>query len=155
MKKVIKELRKNKYTTLAIIIFFLVIILGIVLYNYLFPQSGSPVYGNRLDGIDDVEITKNDLDDINKKIEEEASVSTSKANISGRTVNFILTVKEDTKGADAKNLSMIIAESFSQEQRDYFDIQVFIVCEDKEADGYPIIGYMDKNKDVFSFASAS
>ena len=155
MKKVFNELRKNKYTTLAIVAFFLIVVLGILLYNYLFSSSGSPVYGNRLDGIEEVAIDEKDLKSANEKMKENSIVASSKSNISGRTINFILTVKEGTPGDDAKKLPMMVLENFSKEQKAYFDIQVFIVCEDDKAQGYPIIGYMDKNKDVFSFSSAS
>ena len=155
LNKVMKELKKNKYASIAIIGFFVLIILGFGLYKFLFPNAGSPVYGNRLDGIEAVAISKDDLKNINAKLEEQENIISVKSDVSGRTVNFTLTVKEGTKAADAKKYPLSVVQEFTEEQRAYFDFQVFITSENKEENGYPIIGYMNKNNDEFSFSSAS
>ena len=47
-----KMLKNNRYSCLAIGIFIVLIIVGFLLYKLLFPNTGTPIYGNRLDGIE-------------------------------------------------------------------------------------------------------
>ena len=51
------------------------IIVGFLLYKLLFPNTGTPIYGNRLDGINDVNYTKDSLNVIAEKIKEEKVVN--------------------------------------------------------------------------------
>ena len=155
MNKNLKELKKNKYTTIAIIVFFVLIILGFVLYKFLFPNQGKPVYGNRLDGIENVAISSNDLKDLDAKLSRNDKVVKSKSDLKGRTVNVILTVKKQTSVNDAKALTSAVTKEFDKEQLSYFDFQVFIVSESEEDTGYPIIGYKSKVNDSFSFSNAN
>lgn len=155
MNKNLKELKKNKYTTIAIIVFFVLIILGFVLYKFLFPNQGKPVYGNRLDGIENVAISTNDLKDLDEKLSSNDKVVKSKSDLKGRTVNVILTVKKQTSVNDAKALTSAVTKEFDKEQLSYFDFQVFIVSESEEDKGYPIIGYKSKVNDSFSFSNAN
>ena len=57
-KKLIKELKENKYTTIVFCIFLGLFLFGWLLYGMVMPSAGEPVYGNRLDGIEEVEITE-------------------------------------------------------------------------------------------------
>ena len=155
MNKNLKELKKNKYTTIAIIVFFVLIILGFVLYKFLFPNQGKPVYGNRLDGIENVAISTNDLKDLDEKLSSNDKAVKSKSDLKGRTVNVILTVKKQTSVNDAKALTSAVTKEFDKEQLSYFDFQVFIVSESEEDKGYPIIGYKSKVNDSFSFSNAN
>lgn len=155
MNKNLKELKKNKYTTIAIIVFFVLIILGFVLYKFLFPNQGKPVYGNRLDGIENVAISTNDLKDLDEKLSSNDKVVKSKSDLKGRTVNVILTIKKQTSVNDAKALTSAVTKEFDKEQLSYFDFQVFIVSESEEDKGYPIIGYKSKVNDSFSFSNAN
>ena len=155
MNKILSEIKKNKYTTLAIVGFILLLVLGIVLYNFLFPNAGSPVYGNRLDGIDEVMVTEKDFDKIEEKLKNEKNIEEIKGYLSGRSIKFIVTVKEGTKAEDAKKIPNLIVEDFSKEQKTYFDYEVFILSSIEEEKGYPIIGYMNRSNTEFSFSSAS
>ena len=59
-----KMLKNNKYSVIAIAIFIILIIVGYALYKLLFPNAGTPIYGNRLDGIEAVDYTKDELETI-------------------------------------------------------------------------------------------
>jgi len=57
MKKLIKELKENKYTTIVFCIFLGLFLVAWILYGMVMPKTGTPVYGNRLEGIEEVELT--------------------------------------------------------------------------------------------------
>ena len=72
-----KMLKNNKYSVIAIAIFIILIIVGYALYKLLFPNAGTPIYGNRLDGIEAVDYTKDELETIVTKIKEKEVVDAS------------------------------------------------------------------------------
>ena len=86
-----KTLKNNKYSCIAIGIFVVVIIVGFLLYKLLFPNTGTPIYGNRLDGINDVNYTKDSLNLIAEKIKEEKVVN-AEINENGKIINAIRTL---------------------------------------------------------------
>ncbi len=148
MNKLLKDFKKNKYTTLAIIIFILLIFLGYGVYKVLIPNSGTPVYGNRLDGIEDVKVTEKQLKELDEEIVNESFVIKSNSYTNGRIVNVILTIKEGVSEKDAKKITSTIAEYFTEEQLSYYDIELFLTSEDES---FSIIGYKNKNKEEFTF----
>lgn len=155
MKSFFKDLKNNQYTVIGIIAFIILILAGFMLYRFLFPNIGSPVYGNRLEGIEEVEITKTQITDLEKALKENPIVKGVTTNIKGKIFNVIITIADKTKVADAKKLTEVVVKGIKQEQKEYYDIQVFLKNENEEASGYPIIGYLNKELTTFSYSSAS
>lgn len=149
------EVKNNKYTLIVIGVFLLLVLIGFALYKLLVPDSSSDVkYGNRLDGIEKVEPTKKELKTLDKKLLEIDFVKKSSTSISGRIIKIVVLVSDGTTGDKAKELSNKILESFSKEQIEYFDYEVFYTNENKDAQGFPIIGYKNKSNETFSYSSA-
>ena len=155
MKKVQEIFKNNRYTVIAIIAFILLVILGFAVYSFLFPNIGSPVYGNRLDGIEDVEIKEEQTNKIEKEIKAKEFVSAASSYMKGRIFNVFVTVKDGTSVEDAKSVTTIVMDNLEKDQRAYFDIQVFLTNENAEASGYPIIGYLNKESENFSYSEAN
>lgn len=154
LKKIGKVLKNNKYTTVGIIIFILLVILGFAVYRFLFPNIGSPVYGNRLDGIEAVEFTKDQNEEIEAAIKEKEFVNSVSCYVKGKIYNVVVEVKEATSANDAKGLTAVVLEKIEERQRKYFDIQVFFSNENEEAAGYPIIGYLNKGSEAFFYSES-
>lgn len=152
MDKIKKIMKDNKYTVVAVILFVFLVILGYGVYSFLFPNIGSPVYGNRLDGIEKVEITTSQQKKLQESLKEKEYVNTVSSYIKGRIFNVVIEVKDKTSDKDAKALTTIIKDSLEEKQRAYFDLQVFIKNENEEAAGYPIIGYLNKEVEAFSYS---
>lgn len=149
------EVKNNKYTLIVIGAFLLFILVGFALYKLLVPDASSNVkYGNRLDGIKEVLPSNKELKDLDKKLTELEYVNKSSTSISGRIIKVILEVKEGTKSDKKDELSKIILESFSKEQVEYFDYEVFYTNEKKDSEGFPIIGYKNKSNESFSYSSS-
>lgn len=152
MNKLIKDLKVSRYTTFAIIGFMVLILLCALLYNFVMPSTGTPVYGNRLDGIEDVEITTKDLKDLEAKFEKNSNVSEADVSISGKTVNAIVTVDSKTSVNNAKKLASILTDFLDEDQVKFYDLQIFIKNEDKKNKKYPIIGYKNIKNSGFSYS---
>ena len=152
MKKLINELKESRYTLIAILGFLFLMILIAIIYNLVMPKTGEPVYGNRLEGIEEVEIKKEDQKELEEKFEKNTIVEQAKVNISWKTVNAIVTVKEKTSVDNAKKLTKELTSFLSKEQIAFYDLQIFIKCEDKDNKKFPIIGYKNIKSEAFSFS---
>lgn len=155
MEKIKKIIKNNKYTMIGLIAFALLIVLGFGLYKFLFPNIGSPVYGNRLDGIEKAEITSKEAKEIIGKLSENEVVVKATYDLKGRIFNIIITVKENTNLDTAKKLLTIVTDGLTEDQQKYFDIQVFLKNETDNIEGYPTIGYKSKSENTFYYSSAS
>ena len=64
----------------------------------------------------------------------------------GRILNFTVTVDSNLGLDQAKEFVNTMIGEISENDQKYYDIQVFVVSNDK-SDNYPIIGYKNKNSD--------
>ena len=147
MKNFIKN---NKVTVVAFIICVIFVILVFALKLTFFPNEGTAIYGDRLDGIEEVEITDKQQEDIIKALEDKDEVKKVSCDIKGRTLNVLITVNDDVELDPAKALTSSITDNLEEDQTSYYDIQVFI-SKDNDDTRFPIIGYKHQNKDGFSW----
>lgn len=147
MKNFIKN---NKVTVVAFIICVIFVILVFAVKLTFFPNEGTAIYGDRLDGIEEVEITDKQQEDIIKALEDKDEVKKVSCDIKGRTLNVLITVNDDVELDPAKALTSSITDNLEENQTSYYDIQVFI-SKDNDDTRFPIIGYKHQNKDGFSW----
>ncbi len=147
MKKFIKN---NKLTVITFVCCIIFVILVFVIKLTFFPNEAKAIYGDRLDGIEEVEITKDEQNNIVSKLEEKDEVKNVSCDIKGRVLNVIITVNDDVELDPAKALTSVITENLEEDQTKYYDIQVFIEKDNDDAK-FPIIGYKHQDKDNFSF----
>lgn len=120
-------IRKHKLTTFVIIAYIVVIGFGFFIYNMLVGNSGMPVYGDRLDGIEKVPIEEEQYDKIVSELNSEASViSVTKPSLSGKILQVVITVGDLTPIQTAKNLANKVTNVLTDEQKNFYDVQVFI-----------------------------
>ena len=148
MKKFIKN---NKLTVITFIICVIFVIIVFAVKLTFFPDEAKAIYGDRLDGIEEVEITSKEQDNIISKLEEKAKIKKAEVDIKGRIINVIITVNDDVEVNSAKALTTTITDTLEEDQRSYYDIQVFIKKDNDDA-RYPIIGYKHQDKDSFSWS---
>jgi len=103
----------------------------------------------------EVEITKEQRQELVDTLKEKENVVDTSANIKGKILNVHITVVEGTKLDDAKKLTKVITEIIEEEQKKFYDIQVFIDIEGENIDGYPTIGYLGKAETEFKYSSAT
>lgn len=143
-------IKEHKFTMFVIILFILVVVLLYFMYNLFFTNGGKPEYGNRLDGIEEVEITKDNFSKMESELKKNKNVSSVNFNISGRTLNIIIIVQNGVSVDDAKKIGSSSYDSLSEKQIKYYAIQIFIKKDDETENNFPIIGY--KQKDVKSIS---
>ena len=120
-----------------------------------FGGSGE-VYGNRLEGIEKVPVSEGYLNDIEKALKENESVTKATSNIEGRLINFIVTVNDDTSISSAKELSKVVRDNFTESELKFYDIQIYVLDSGaNETSTYPIIGYKHKTTEDFVWSNNS
>lgn len=141
-----KYIKKNKLTVFIIAIFVLVVLVGSYLYNLLFSSGRREAYGNRLDGIEEVEITNDQYESIKSKLKENENVTEVTTNLKGKIVNIIITVKDEVSKDNAKKIASTSLEKFDEEQLKFYDIQIFVKKDNAELNDFPIIGYKQNGR---------
>ncbi len=147
MKNFIKN---NKVTVVAFIICVIFVVLVFAIKLTFFPNEGTAIYGDRLDGIEKVEITDKQQKDIIKSLEDKGEVKSADTDIKGRTLNVLITVNDDVELDPAKALTSSVIDNLKKDQTSFYDIQVFI-SKDNDDTRFPIIGYKHQDKDEFSW----
>ncbi len=151
MKKLLDELKKNKFTTIVFFIFLVLFIIGWIVFGLVMPKTGKPVYGNRLDGIEKVQVTDTETNDLIKALKEKDYVTTASTHISGKIINVLVEVEKGTSKSKAKSLQDEVLKAFTDDQKNFYDIQLFITNENKDEKGYPMIGYKNSTDKNFVF----
>lgn len=116
MKKVTKFLKNNKLLVLLaiLIILFLLFCLKLVLA---FTESDEDVfYGNRLEGIEKVEINK---DNLTKKLSEKLKDHAESVSVrtQGRIINIVISLKDEVSRDDGKEDAKKSLEEFSDNEK--------------------------------------
>ena len=148
MKKFIKN---NKLVVVTFIIRLIFVILVFAVKLTFFPDEARAIYGDRLDGIEKVEITDSKQDKIVSALENLDTVKEASCDIKGRILNVLITVNDDVDLNTAKGLTTTVTDNLKKEQTSYYDIQVFISKDNEDDASFPIIGYKHQDKDSFAW----
>lgn len=144
-----KAIKKNKKKILiGVIVLFVLLILYLVWT--MLPNSSKSLYGDRLDGIEDVEISDSDLSKIEKALEKENGVASANADIKGRLINFVVKLDEGVDPTIGDTLGSVVVDKFSEEELEFYDFQIFL---NGDLEQYPIIGYKHKTSDKFVWSN--
>lgn len=138
-----KFIKKN-IGVIIIIVIIILIALGVYYVKEEFYSSDAgAIYGNRLEGKDAVKITSERKNQVKDSLKEETeSVS---IRVQGKIVYISITVNQETPLDSAKNIGNKSLESFSDEEKAYYDFQV-IIQKNSESNQFPIMGYKHYTK---------
>lgn len=139
-----KFIKNNKLTVLVIVAFIVLVVVLFLFYNLFFSNSKQLSYGNRLDGIEEVLIDDATLSKISTELKKDKNVKEVTANISGRTLEIIITVADNVSINDAKKISNNSYSSLNDKQTQYYSVQVFVKKTSQSQNDFPIIGYKQK-----------
>ncbi len=143
-------IRKNKFVIIAIGVFLILVILAFQIAGMFFPEEGKALYGNRLDGIEEVEITDSKKEQIENALKEDAITKEASVSVAGKIIEVIVTVQDDATEDAAKALTTRVLDSLKEDEKSFYDVQIFIK-KDTDASDFPIIGYKHHAKDSFSW----
>lgn len=144
-------LKKNKRIIIWIVVIVILLLAGALLVKNLFFFGGSgTLYGNRLDGIENVKLKDDTLKNIISEIEKVEQVTKASQRLEGKILNFSIDVSNGMTVEGAKKLVDPILSSLTEEELAFYDIQVIITCsENEESDIYPIMGYKHRTSSDF------
>ena len=143
-----KFIKRHLGSIIGLIILVLMIVAFFKVKNIFNPDESTAIYGTRLEGREKVKISKKTKENVKKNLEERTESFSIR--IAGNIINISIKVKEDVSLDEAKNLGNKAVEGFSEEEKKYYDIQIFIQNE-KNANQFPIIGYKHQNKGAISW----
>lgn len=138
-----KHLKKNKLLLAVIIMIFIIIISSLTVVIMITKGSGNDEYGNRLSGIENYEIGDNQISDLKKTISAIDSVEKVEYRLQGRIINITIQVADSVASDTAKEYASKTLEYFDEDQKSYYDIQVFLTTKE-ESEVYPLVGYKNK-----------
>ena len=149
MKSTLKILKDNIFTIVVIVVF----IIGMFALSYLkktyWDNNDEAIYGDRLDGIENVEIDDDEKAKIIDSIKSDSDILEVVFDIEGRTINLTLTVIPELEVKDAKIMGKEILNYFSQDYLSFYSININFIKEDKSLNNFPISGYKHySNKDI-------
>ena len=151
MKKVWNFILKNRiYIVLVLFILFFAFVF-VTMKAYLDPVDANAVYGNRLDGIENVTITDDKVNEVVNFIKEDNNINDTSIHIKGKIINIIIKVaKKDNTIDKMKEKSKEIIDKFSKEEIEFYDFQFFIK---NEEGNYNLMGYKNKRNENISGSS--
>ena len=146
-----KFLKRHKSLIIALIVFILMFVLFLLVYRSFFPDEENAIYGSRLEGIEKVELTKEDKSKITEALK--GISKKTKVRTQGRIIEVSISLNDEVNRDTAKAESNKVFEQISKEQKEYYDIQVFISKEGKTEDAaqFPIIGYKHHISEGFTW----
>jgi hypothetical protein len=140
-----KWLKKHPKTLIIIILVVALLMLGLLTMNLLYPSYSKSIYGNRLQGIEDVQIKEDLKNDIINNLESNKEVKSAKIDIRGKIINVIIDIKSNINLKTAETIANYTLIKFTDKQKVFYDIQYFLTqTEVKDSTVYPVIGYKNK-----------
>ncbi len=137
------------YLILFILIVFVAALI-ITTQSFLYNNDVSSLYGNRLDGVENVKISEQKTSTIIEKVTDYDEVKSVSIDINGRIINVVIREKEDLKVELAKELPSIVLNEFTDLELEFYDFQFFVVSEN-----YSLIGYKNSTAEEVVWSQVS
>ena len=148
MKKFVNFLKKNIFLTLmSLFVLIGMVIILVVMVDFFI--SGNNEYGNRLKGIEKVEISKKDMSEVVKKLEEKEEVEKAIVRVQGKIIYITINYKEGVVLDKAKEIANSTLENFEEDEKNFYDIGYFLTS--KGETGFNITGNKKAKKENISF----
>ena len=137
---------------ICLLAFILFVVLCLMLLSMTISTSNK--YGNRLDGINKVEIKKSSLKEISKKLEEQEKVKEASLRIEGKIIYFDIVFTNGATIGDAKAIAESTLENFNEKELAFYDLEYVLMEEksdDKEKTFFVVTGTKHSSKDSISW----
>ena len=152
-KKIKNLLSRHKILAVICLLALIVIIILFYMFCSIF-VGGSDKYGNRLDGIEEVEISKSEMIDIADDIAKDDSVDSAKVRLQGKIIYIDIVYKKDVSKDKAKEIAVKSLDNFDKKEKEFYDFEYVLtqnVGDNKEDTGFKITGAKTPKTDSISF----
>lgn len=130
------------FVILMLIVLVCVITMGICLINYFYGSKESNPYGDRLEGIEDVEITSSRKSELEAKLEADEFISKDTSiTVTGKIIYITIVFNDGITLVEAQGKAISILEEFSDEEKNFYDFHFTLKHESSESsEGFIISG---------------
>lgn len=147
-----KFIKEHKLTIIVLLFFIVIMVASFKLFGLFSRDSKSGIYGTRLNDIKNVPITSDKKKEISDNIGTLNRTSDVSVTIKGKIINVIVVCNDDVNVGDAKGVADKVLEKLSDDEKNKYDVQIFIKKKTDDA-SFPIIGYRHHSKDGFSWTN--
>lgn len=152
-EKIKKWFNNNKGFAIVLLLALVLLIIMIIIVLDILLGGSSNKYGNRLDGINEVKISK----DTYKKVEEELTgsnlVDNAEVRLQGKIIYTTIVLKNDTSASSAKDLASQSLKNYSEDELKFYDFSYFLKWKGEEKDTI-ITGNKHHNLDSISWVNS-
>lgn len=156
MKKLLGGLKdlimRHKILSMICLLAFIIIVVLLYVFFSIF-IGGNNKYGNRLEGIEAVELSKSKLSDIKDSVEKNDEVESAKVRVQGKIVYFDIVFNKDTSKDKAKEIANKTLDEFDKDEKEFYDFEYILTQNmgDDEDAGFKITGTKGPKTEGISF----
>lgn len=144
-------IKTHKKLIIFVVIVLIAIMLVLLLLKSFNIDYSKSEYGDRLNGIKSHEIKKDTQKKLKEELENLNEVKKCEYRLQGRLINITLTMTDGVNINDAKEISKKVLDYFNDDDKKFYDIQVFLKNENDNMEGYPKIGQKHKSRDAIAW----
>ena len=153
MKNLKKFYKNNRiYCILMGISLFCLALIAMLFVVYFVNQTKNDTYGNRLNGIESMEISDNEKDEIVNVIKESDKVDKATVNIKGKIIYVNVYLLDGNRDL-ANSIAVKVLNTLNEEKKDFYDINFSFNKDDDEA--FPFMGYKKSDATIISWSKVS
>lgn len=153
MKKLKKFYKNNRiYCILMGISLFCLALIAMLFVVYFVNQTKNDTYGNRLNGIESMEISDSEKDEIVNVIKESDKVDKATVNIKGKIIYVNVYLLDGNRDL-ANSIAVKVLNTLNEEKKDFYDINFSFNKDDDEA--FPFMGYKKSDATIISWSKVS
>ena len=142
---------KNKNLMIGGIVFLVILLVFFVVY-FILPAFSNDKYGDRLNGIDEHEISSSLVDSIKKEISSKDGVNKVIYHREGKILNFSIITDGSVDLETVKGYANLSKDKISSKNQKYYDIEVLLESKE-DTTGFPNIGYKHRGTAEFSWGN--
>ncbi len=152
IKKLKSFYQKNRvYSILMIIsiICILSILFGVCFY--FLGQTSKDIYGNRLEGIENIKIEESTFNEIKTNLLSSEKVENVTTELKGKLIYIVVSLKTGTH-QDTETLAQTSLNTINENIKSYYDIQYIFKNNDENSnENFPVMGYIKANNSVIKW----
>lgn len=143
MFKKFKEFYKRNrvYSILMIVSIICIVSILVGVIFYFLGQTTKDKYGNRLEGRESVMLKDDDIKKVEDSITTNDLVNKVELDIKGKLI-YVNIILNSGKHSDAEAIAQSSLELFSEDVRNYFDIEFNVDNKEPGDENFPIMGYL-------------
>ena len=143
-----KFIKKHKGLIFVLVVVIAIIVALLIVKDTISFDETEAIYGNRLEGIEKVKITKEQEQQIRDALKDTTQKVTLR--LAGRIYYITIHTNADVTQEVAKGYGNTILAIFSTEQQAYYDFQ-FLIDNEANKEQFPILGYKQRTREAINW----